>query len=283
MDAPAIKEFLRTRADDDLPEEERLEAARACLTHVGSPDPELRDELIYTTLARWIVEKGYFSEAELRDFLHTSLDDQHLFFCLGDVKGDSVFTRSFSSLIIACVLERHRKAPFLEGAVVGEVKAQVTSYLSQERDVRGYVEGKGWAHAVAHAADVLDELVQCHEIDAAGVLELLSRIRESACTPLSVYTYDEEERLAYAAVSAFERLDVADESLEIWIRQFEDEARRCPEHGDVAGYRCFVNLKHFLRALYFELERRQEKKQFLAEVGAVLDLCYRLQTGQEKT
>ena len=195
MDAHSLKEFLRTRADDALSEEERLEAARVCLTHLGSPDLELRDELIYTTLARWIVDKAYFSEVELRDFLQTSLDDQHLFFCLGDEEDDSVFTRSFSSLVIACILERHRKAPFLDEAVIGEVKARVTSYLNQERDLRGYVEGKGWAHAVAHAADVLDELVQCPEVDAAGVLELLACIRESACTPLYVYVHDEEERL----------------------------------------------------------------------------------------
>ena len=281
MDAHSLKEFLRTRANDDaLSEGERLEAARACLTHLGSPDPELRDELIYTTLARWITEKGYFSKAELRDFLRVSLDDQHLFFCLGE-EGEGVFTRSFSSLIIACILIRHREAPFLGGAVV-EVKARVLSYLNQEQDLRGYVEGKGWAHAVAHAADVLDELVKCPEIDTAGVLELLACIRERACTPLHVYAHDEEERLSYAAVSAFERSDVPDESLKAWIRQFEDEARRCPEYDAVEGYRLFVNLKHFLRALYFELGRKREKEPFLEEIGAVLDLCYRLQTGQEK-
>ncbi|WKL05120.1 DUF2785 domain-containing protein [Paenibacillus amylolyticus] len=31
----------------------------------------------------------------------------------------------------------------------------------KERDYRGYDEEKGWAHAIAHAADVLDDLAQC--------------------------------------------------------------------------------------------------------------------------
>ncbi|WP_312027537.1 DUF2785 domain-containing protein [Brevibacillus brevis] len=39
------------------------------------------------------------------------------------------------------------------------------SYIRQETDLRGYGEEKRWAHATAHAADALDDLTQCSELD----------------------------------------------------------------------------------------------------------------------
>ena len=34
----------------------------------------------------------------------------------------------------------------------------IATWLLRERDLRGFVPGKGWAHAVAHGADALGAL-----------------------------------------------------------------------------------------------------------------------------
>lgn len=39
------------------------------LKYIGDPQPELRDDLIYSTFYKWIKEKQWFREAELRELL----------------------------------------------------------------------------------------------------------------------------------------------------------------------------------------------------------------------
>ena len=285
MDADKLREALKEIQNNDfeVKEARRPDILQACLEYIGSPDPELRDELIYATLATWIVDKKYFDAAELEQTLETCLDEQHLGFCVGESDTKSVFTRSFSSLIIASLVRRHKETPFLSMQKIKDIKVRMLEYLSKEKDYRGLTEN-GWAHAVAHAADVLDELAQCEELNQGDLTDILEAIAKLATNPLSVFTSDEEERLAYAVRSVFENDKMAEDVLLGWLEQFDALARRCPDQGADEGYKCFVNLKHFLRALYFELEHRlktEEKPEFLSCIDETLQLCYRLQTGQE--
>jgi len=43
------------------------------IKYIGDNDPEVRDELIYTTFVNWIEEKGYFTDEELETLLNTIL------------------------------------------------------------------------------------------------------------------------------------------------------------------------------------------------------------------
>ena len=280
-----MKETLKTvrEKDFEVAEARRSDILQACLKHIGSPDPELRDELIYATLATWITEKKYFDDAELRQTLATCLDEQHLTFCVGERDTDSVFTRSFSSLVVASLLRRHRDTPYLPTEKVREVEKRVLEYLSQEKDYRGLTEN-GWAHAIAHAADVLDELAKCKELTREDLADILDTIAKLASSPLSVFICDEEERLCYAVKSVFEGSRMMRNRLLGWLEQLGTLARSCPDQGAEGGYMCFVNLKHFLRALYFELEHRSDvegKADFSDSIDETLKVCYRLQTGQE--
>lgn len=136
------------------------EIIASALDHIGSPDPVLRDELIYATLARWIMG-AHLTSAEITSLLDTILDEAHLGYRLGESNTDSVFTRSFSLLLLPPILIAHRERNFLPAEKILEVFSRVMEYLDKERDWRGYIPGKGWAHAAAHAADTLDDLVQC--------------------------------------------------------------------------------------------------------------------------
>ncbi|WFR63343.1 hypothetical protein P9222_02810 [Paenibacillus amylolyticus] len=81
MDALMLKQKLQhirsANHSIDLVEQP-YELALHMMQHIGSPDPVLRDELIYITLATWIGQ-GVFMEDELRHVLQLALDDQHLF------------------------------------------------------------------------------------------------------------------------------------------------------------------------------------------------------------
>jgi hypothetical protein len=282
MDVHELKRLLSAvkAGEQMVPAGEAPRLARICLANIGAPDPELRDELIHGVLSGWIVREMYFSNEELLELLHTSLGERHLLFRLGEAGTDSVLVRSFSALIISSLIQRHRKQAWLDGSLVERIRDTVTSYLEREQDQRGFISGKGWAHSVAHAGDVLAELAQCPETGAAALKSLLNCIRESAGSTLTVFTCDEDERLAVAVRRIFERPEIADASLSEWLQGFATSVRECAGFGPQAGYRRFVNLKHFLRTLYFTLQRDlrvREPEVFLQEIRAVLQLCSVLQ------
>jgi hypothetical protein len=254
LDAQTLKARLQALAADDYAvptQPELLPLVLAMGTHIGSPDPELRDALIYTTLATWI-ERDVFDRKQLNEILKVKLNEQHLFWGLGEEGTDTVFMRSFSMLVIALALGAHRRAPFLPDAEIQVIQRKVLRYLAAERDRRGYVAGKGWAHAVAHAADALAELAQCDALEAADLQALLDGIRAAVATPETVYTHEEDERLATAVLHIWRREEMAETAVAAWLTAFiPDEADRLPLPE---GYYRFVNVKTFLRSLTFRTQ-----------------------------
>ena len=71
---------------------------------------------------------------------------------------DSVFRRSFSALVLPSASPATTSRPLVPGGKVLEWGDRVATWLLRERDLRGFVPGKGWAHAVAHGADALGTL-----------------------------------------------------------------------------------------------------------------------------
>lgn len=78
---------------------EPFQLVQEMIHNIGSVDAELRDDLIYETLSQWIPGK-VLTTNELLQLLSVILDSDHLLYKLGESDTDSVFTRSFSMLVI---------------------------------------------------------------------------------------------------------------------------------------------------------------------------------------
>lgn len=259
-----------------LPTSEEAEAyLPAMLTHIGSTDPELRDELIYGTFAHWIGE-GVFEAAALRHILATSLDNGHLFLQPGARASDSVFTRAFSVLLISLIVHYHQNHPFLDAEELRHVQASLQRYLAKENDLRGYVDGKGWVHAVAHAADALDALAGCEALGREDLLELLGLVHAKVSEVRVVYTHGEDERLTNPVLTILSRSVLSDEDLLSWLNTFETLVQEVGSLGLPEGYRGFINLKHYLRTLYFAVLRAAgelpQRDLMLSEIERLLNV-----------
>lgn len=218
------------------------------LQYIGDPQPELRDELIYPTFWNWIGKKQLFSEAELREMLSVLLDDGHLFYQIGSEEDPAVFTRTFSVLIVALILHQHRKRPFIDQQAFIQLKDALIRYYEQEKDLRGYVAEGGWAHAAAHGADALVELVQCEESDAAVQLEVLSAIKGMLYNDRHIFNADEDERMACILDAQITHHLLPQQVIAEWIGQLE-ECSSWPM--SLNSFIAKVNTKKFLRCLYF--------------------------------
>lgn len=135
MDALTLKQKLQhiqssNHSIDHI--EQPYELALHMMQHIGSTDPVLRDELIYVTFATWIGQ-GVFSEDQLRHVLQLALDDQHLFYGIGEQGTDSVFTRTFSVLLLPPILNVDRQRPFLDKEDIAGIHHRLTTYLECEK------------------------------------------------------------------------------------------------------------------------------------------------------
>lgn len=247
-----LKETLKEIKNNDFKVPNDLntfELALKMIEYVGDSDPELRDMLIYEILSKWI-EDGAFTSKQLKELLNISLDENHLFYKIGEEETDSVFTRSFSVLIVAAIIYFHRKENFLSGSELKNVKEKTVEYMICEKDVRGYVKDSGWAHSAAHTADALDQLAQCEGIEKKDLLDILEAIKTKVCISSYCYVNQEDERMAVAIISAISRSLLNNEEITNWIKSFEDikKTNPCPEYHNL-----LINIKNFLRSIYFRL------------------------------
>jgi len=232
-------------------EAELDELIPSMLEHIGTVDSELRDDLIYSSLAGWIMQGDLISVEQCCLIFTTVLDDEHLFYMIGEKDTDSVFTRTFSVLLLPPLLIRHRNSPYLGAPDVLRAKACLLRYLAAEKDRRGYVEERGWAHGIAHCADALDDVAQCQELGTDDLGEILAALKPVITFSEFVYGFGEEERLVTPVIAILRRGLVSLEKMQDWLSSLV----RCITEQEVIHRRVIVrgNVKSFLQSLYFRL------------------------------
>lgn len=234
------------------PDADSLGALTAELTALlGSTDPHERDEIAFTVLATWL-ERGVYDDSlgALGDELAAGLG-----FGLGEAGTDSVFRRSFSGLVLACCVERANRNPHerVLGLDVRRWRDGITHWLRAEKDVRGFVPGKGWAHCIAHGADAIGCLAQTPAFDEADLARLLELVADRVLLPCgTVWTAGEVDRLAAATVIILGRDIVAMTTWDSWIaRLVEGATKATPVAED--PFETVGNAEAFLRALHLQV------------------------------
>jgi hypothetical protein len=256
--------FLQAIIENDyaVPEGHSVEELTPELTSLlGSPDSDLRENSV-EVLWGWI-NGGHYSPDQLRDM--GAQMAHNLTVGIGESGTDTVFLRTFSALILATVIFRDEEcaagiveaSPFLSEDEVRSWFEQGLIYLEKERDLRGYTEVKGWAHAIAHAADLFRDLAQSRYLGALDLERVLNAIADKIVEPADrVYLYQEDERLAYAVMTALSRdlLDMV--FLKQWLDRIVTRSDQKPWHqvfADPAENNARHNARSFLRSLYFQL------------------------------
>jgi hypothetical protein len=172
---------------------------------------------------------------------------------LGEVDTDTVFRRSFSVLVLATVIERDTSERLVPAEKVLRWGDQIVSWFLREQDLRGFVPGKGWAHAIAHGADAVGSLAGSRHFGLNELTVLLDVVADRLLLSDQPLLYGEPDRLAHAVMSVLRRDLVPASVVEPWVVRVaaRANAHRTRGHGD--PYRSTLNAQHFLRALYLQL------------------------------
>jgi hypothetical protein len=187
------------------------------LADLGSTDPELRDKMCLQVLYHWIMA-GRFSGDELRSIAEQLLGNLRAGIAAGE--NDQVFLRTFSAEALCFVLDNDGKKRVLSLETVKSIFAAGLNYMAAEQDWRGYDSSKGWAHSVAHTADLL---LSVAEHPQAGVPELegiLAVIAAKLQTRTDYFLDDNEDFRLGAAVMAVLRRDLLPiDAIAAWVHE----------------------------------------------------------------
>ena len=227
-------------------------------TMLGSPDADLRNGTAYPTLATW-VERGVY------DDLLTGLGDgmaAGLTVGLGEVGTDSVFRRSFSVLVLAEAVARDTAAELVPASTVLRWGDQVVGWYLRERDLRGWVDGKGWAHAGAHGADAIGALAGSRHLGMHELTVLLDVVADRVVEHDVPFVAGETDRMAAAVMAVLGRGLVPMSVVEPWLSRIAanaDAEHPAPDGGPDGErpahdpWAATGNAQQLLRSLYLQL------------------------------
>jgi hypothetical protein len=241
-----------SKSDYSVPEGHTLENLTNILfSYLGSTDPELRDEIAYIVYANWL-KRGMYSSEVVRshvDMLLANLDKG-----IGEIESDTVFLRAFSILLLAEIVHNDNKKPLLDQSDVKKIFEKGIWYFGAEKDPRGHVAIKGWAHALAHTADLMLVLARNRYIDAGDLWSMLATISHKVVHSTNhVYIHREDERLADAVIEILRRDLISLNQLDAWVRSLThpDDKDWTDAWSAETTSRAFHNTRNLLRSTYF--------------------------------
>lgn len=233
------------------------------LEEIGSTGSYLRDQCIYRAFAKLI--SGHALTVEQETYvLATCLDDHHLFLGLGEEgPSDQVFTRSFSALVIACLLNKDGKEQKMDISLIEKAIEASIQYLLQEKDRRGYVPEKGWAHSIAHGSDLLTCAILHPMFDEHNANRCLQAVKE--CLLVEEAYIDEEDERILSIILALIQKGLDDHTLMSWLVSLEAGY----SDDELARYRIHWNVKKFANTLFMYLQRHEnfpQSKQWILKL-----------------
>ncbi len=233
------------------------------LKHLGDPSPEIRDDLVFISLARGIQEE-LFPEKQLHFIAEEILSDGGLE-KETDKIGLPTLERSFRALIYANLLsaDANQQSIFYQG-LQAEIRNVLLNqglyYLSKEQDTTGFSSQYGWVHAFAHGSDLLTEVV-CHPDFPINRVHEVFDILGQLFKRISIrFTDDEDWRLARVIYEPILQGKLEQEQVASWIKtvDFPIEERE--------DFYKFSNFRSCLLEVYVQLDQRNILQNELRKV-----------------
>ena len=218
----------------------------ACL---ASPDPELRDEIAYEAFARWMRDGDFDADMlrSIRDRLYVMLDRDE----------SAGVGQPFAALVLSELARTDRVTPrqgWMSPAERSAMVERAAAFVEAVRDYRGYVNGEGWRHGVAHGADWLTQLALNPALDRSHHHRILAAIATQVVPERGhAYIFGEPGRLARPMLCIAARGSMSGDD---WTKWFASLVTRLGRPG--SDYSAWQARRHdlsaFLLAAYVEAD-----------------------------
>jgi hypothetical protein len=226
--------------------------AEGLLDCLGDPDPALRDGVAYEAFSAW-TRAGAFDADELRklrDGLYARLDGD-------DPDG---FRKPFAALALSEIARTDRVAPWMRDDERAAMTERAAAFLESVRDYRGYENGVGWRHGVAHGADWAMQLALNSALDRVQLQRLLAAVASQAmAVDGHAYVFGEGQRLSRVVLFAARRGLIDAAAWKAWFAALP--AKLGPpqaDYGDAAWLARRHDLVQFLEDAYASADLSQD-------------------------
>jgi hypothetical protein len=201
---------LKAQEFEGIASDDRQALAQRLLDCLASPDPALRDGIAYEALTHWM-RGGQLQVKTLRALLG------RLQGMLGSTDPEG-FEAPFAALVLSELARTDRIKPWLKPHQRGHLVQAAADFLAGVDDYRGFAEGEGWRHGVAHGADLALQLIVNPEVTRAQVDQLVRAVlTQIVPAHAHFYRFGEPERLARPILFAASRGLHSSEELQQWI------------------------------------------------------------------
>jgi len=263
---------IRENKDRINPDENIQNYVDLMLKYIGDTNFELRERLITSMLCNWIID-DYITEEDIKKIFYTVIREENLLHGIGKENDDSVYTRSISVLLAACILFRHLQKSIFKQDEFVLIKDKLIEYYSLEKDFRGYDHKNGWIHTAAHGADALGELALCKETGELVHKEILTAIKKVILNGRYTFTRLEDERIATTITKVLSRGLISHEYFKNWLEElcacspsfenWDKEISSCSSTKNFSPipYRKYNNVRNLIRSLYFRLIHEKDKSE----------------------
>ncbi len=210
------------------------------------PDPALRDTYAFEVLSL-ILRGSDQSPDTVRMLMHSLLD--RIGSADWDVHG---FRSPFMFLALAEVARVDRLTPFLSEEERWDLLMEAKSYLAGLEDYRGFTEGEGWRHGVAHTADLLMQMSLNAHLTKPQAEEILAAIASKVAPENHAYIFGESERLAAPVTYLGWKETFTAEEWEAWFSALwpPDDPQREVAYKSEAALTRLHNLRAFAQSIY---------------------------------
>ncbi|HEX4854534.1 DUF2785 domain-containing protein [Arenimonas sp.] len=250
-----------------LAPESRERLALGLVDCLADRDPALRDGIAYEGLATWLRAEPSLSQAT-REAL---LEDLQARLAATDAAGVEA---PFAALVLSEVARTDRVSAWMTPVQRAALVEASARYVEGVRDYRGFTDGEGWRHGVAHGADLLMQLALNPALDKDRLSRLMDAVAaQVAPAGAPPYVHGESERLVRPVLFALQR-GLHDESeWRAWLARVSAPAPMADwseAYRSEAGLARRHNARGFLLALYVSLDA-SDSEVLKAKVPAVAD------------
>ncbi|OFI47011.1 hypothetical protein BG262_01375 [Floricoccus penangensis] len=221
--------------------------------HIGDENPEIRDSLVFISLASGLVEEKFTLEQV--KFLAKSAKEEDILFYNIQKGLPYTVTRTFAALLYGFLVRVDGDSnssyhKFMTESERNYYLNSVLNYLKEEKDFTDFDTKYGWVHGLAHAGDYLGQVIKHPDTNQESILEAFEIVIDIFKKLEYSLSEKEEARLAYPFVEAILENKISQEKLSQLVVNREFPIAEGRRHIGSFAY------EKFLAAIYFALESK---------------------------
>ena len=256
--------------------EERLKAEKAMqvsdselrylIGHLASTSPAVRDKGVFFLLSD-LFQADAFTEKQVA-WLFTTLQRKDILFAhITEPQNDAVFLRSFAVMLLSgLVYADLNRYHLLTPRQFENLLVNLCAYITLEKDGRGYVAEKGWAHAYTHIGNLADELSQVPSLTRGDKLLLMATVVEGWQTVADSLVFGEDQRVSSYLVNLATKNQFYADALVMCLTAWQQRLRNLKPQEDLAFWTRWYNRSRLLEALLMRADLPKVVVDYLQKI-----------------